>query len=134
MAGKKASMQDVLEQEGLAEDRQFIIETLERANQIRLQVGMQPDDDHEGSGLLRELYEAKQELAAIASVNGLEGLKHGKVVFTQRLQTGRSGVVLNKFIELLLASGVSAETIARCKDEATSTGPSFWVREISELK
>jgi hypothetical protein len=119
--GKKASLLEVLDQE--IEDKEEIALLLEQTLDLKMEVDRGTES----------LKEKKEQLATIAASNGLEGLRTGKVVFTQRLQEGKTKLDTEKLLQALLARGVQVDVIKESMAEARTTGDSFWVREIGSL-
>lgn len=138
--GKKNELQDVIElaELGTIEPKEAtdIVQLLELTAALKTQIGVEPDEKKgiAGSGLLREYKERKQELAIYQNTNGLEGLRHGKLVFTCSPRPGREKLDFEKFCQFLVSNGVKAELIAKGVAEHTSVGEGFYVNEITTLK
>lgn len=137
--GKKANMPDVIDQnldgvDGPIDSKELGL-ALEEALALKIQIGVEPDEKKniEGSGLLKKMHDMKETMAIIAATNGLEGLRHGQVAFTNRLQDGRSSLDTEKFCQELLAAGVKVDVITAAMKAATKTGEPFWVRQFSKI-
>lgn len=100
------------------------------------------DKKLEGSIAYR-LESTKDRLAEIQAEEGLEeGFRHGKVVFTARLTSGREKTDMAQFVQNLLKVGVSSASIKQCMDgnarkglpPAKVTGDDYWVRDLRILK
>lgn len=134
--GKKASLPDVMDVDELIHVREDVAMMLDHAITLKVRIGVQPDEKKHvaGSGLLKEMYDLKEALGAIVAEHGLDGLRFGHVVFTQRLQDGKAGLDTEKFCQELLARGVKAEVIVECAELAKKQGDSFWVRQVEALE
>lgn len=119
--GKKANLPEILDQD--IEGKDEIALLLERTLDAKIEVEQNT----------KFLNDCKEQLGEHTACNGLEGLRHGKVVFTQRLQDGRKILDTEKLCQELLTRGVKAEVIEESIKAATKQGESYWVREITSL-
>ena len=131
----KKDLVEILEVEGVDEANEIVL-LLEKTLDLKTTIGVAPDEKKGtvGSGLLKDYDESKKQLAISQMTNGLDGLRHNKIVFTSRLQDGRSKFDFEKFCQYLVSHGVKVELISDGIREYTSTGDSFYVNEITELK
>lgn len=133
---KTATLPQIMEQGSVEADaRSRATELLEHGTRLKSQIGEKPEPDKnkEGSGLLKELQDVKDELTMIQTTYGLEGVRHNNLVFIARLQDGRASTPMKEVVKELLARNVSIETINAAIIAATKTGDSFWVRDLEVL-
>ena len=120
--GKKASLPEVLDQ-GLDVDSEEVALLIEQGLELKNEAAK-----------FSELHkDVAEKLGEIAASNGLEGLRHNDIVFTQRLQDGKKSTDIEKFIQGLLSRGVMVDVITAAMKEAAKVGDSYWVRSISRL-
>src|SRR3990167_1530207 len=111
-----------------------LIETLDR---LQRQVGKAPDEKKgkEGSGLLAQIAEVKAKLSTIKLLEGLDGLRHNNLVFTDCAVPGRKSVDVQTLRVELAQEGVviPKELWEMCIERATKEGEGYYRRMLIDL-
>lgn len=130
---KGASLKDVLEMDdddlGGDVEPGDVVQMLEKADYLKKQL----DEKVEGS-MAYEYKQVKEQLSEIQSSNGLEGLRHNRIVFIARWQQGRTSFDQKKLAQELVMKGWDVGEVKSLMDRCTKQGEDFLVREIKELK
>lgn len=130
---KKKDLPEILETE--CEDKDKITLMLEKGLALKNQIGVQPDEKKniEGSGLLKEYHDLKEELGVMVKYYNFDGLRHNQIAYTVSPRDGRETVDIKVLAEGLVAAGVEPTVVKQCIENATKRGPGYYVREIVDL-
>ena len=116
------------------------VNLIEQLHDLQDKVGVKPDDKKgkEGTGLLAKIAEIKGQLSAIMAVEGLPGLRHNNLVFSDCWVDGRSSTSIKDLkIELaqegLLKTDADFELWEKCVKAATKTGDGYMRRMLTDL-
>lgn len=133
--GKKASLPEILELNDVSERDQAVL-WLEEAIELKTTIGKEPEKGKEGTGtgLLGKLAELKDRLFTFAGENGLEGIRHNKLVFSLQLVQGRETVDLDAVVNYLLEHGVEAKLVGEAIAQAKKRGENYWKKDLAILK
>lgn len=110
------------------EDAQRIEELLDEGMRIKNELNTKVPDS-KGA----RLEEIKTELNALQVCAGLDGFRHGRIVFVARQQDGKTTVDSKKRDRYLMEHGVTAALLTAATKHAEKTGDDFWVRELEVL-
>lgn len=142
MPKPKSSAEDLESKKRLPElletdldDRDEAVMLLEQLNQLQVQVGKKPDEkkNKEGSGLLKQIQEVKTKLSVILAMSGLNGLRHGSLVFSDCWVDGRPTLDVKALKIELASEGVDLELLNRCIEKCTKTGDGYLRRQLVNL-
>lgn len=107
-----------------------------RALELKNLIGVEPNpkEEKEGSGLLKEYFDLKEELA-VHQFQGKfkDGMRHDHIVFQMGWRPGRMSLVVADLELELVAAGLSPEVVKECITKATKAGAPFQVKEIIDL-
>lgn len=108
---------------------------LEKLNSLKAQVGRKPDNKKgkEGTGLLAEIEDVATQLSAIMAVEGLNGLRHNNLVFSDTWIEGRESVDLKALKIELVQAGVDLTLVNECIQKCTKTGEGYVRRMLTDL-
>lgn len=117
------------------EDKEEIVLKLEKMRSLKQQVGVEPNESKniEGSGLLKELYDIKQDLAAELSLSGLEGFRHNNLAFVSTHMPGRETLNTVVVMQQLVKAGVAPDVVKECFEAGRETGKGFYKHELVDL-
>lgn len=129
----RKDLPQILDQE--IEDKDDIVFKLERGLDLKKQIGTEPDEKKgvEGSGLLKEYYDIRKDLAADLVLSGLEGFRHNNVVFVSTHMPGRETLDAKRLVEELVARNIDPKVVAECMRLATVEGKGYYKNEIVDL-
>ncbi len=132
----KKDLVEILESSLEPSEREEIVTLLERAWDLKVEIGEEPDEKKgtDGTGMLGQLGQLKQQLSMMQQVHGLDGLRHNKLCFVLSERAGRDSFDTEKFFQELLSHGVKAEVIHAAAKVATKMGRPYYVKELKMLK
>jgi hypothetical protein len=113
-----------------------VVMLMERLQTLQNAVGVAPDEKNNkpGAGLLREINEIKSKLSTFIAVEGLEGLRHGKLVFSDNWMEGRSTVDIGALKLELVQHGVDLTLLNQLIEKCTKKGDGYMRRQLTEIK
>ena len=129
----KRSLPDVLELK--FEGCMDAVLLLEELAKIKGQIGTKPDEKKgkEGSGWLAQEAQIKQKLSAIMAVEGLTGLRHNNLVFSDVWMEGRASTPIQDLKIELVQAGVDLGLVNECIAKVTKTGDGYARRVLTDL-
>ncbi len=112
-----------------------VVLLLEELATIKGQIGTKPDQKKgkEGSGWLAQVDVIQQKLSAIMAVEGLAGLRHNNLVFSDCWVEGRATLDPKTLMIELAMEGVDTKIIQKCVDKATKKGDGYLRRTLTDL-
>ena len=128
------SLPEVLELHNLT-DREDVAVMLDQLFTLQAQLGRKPDNKkgRDGAGLLGQIDSIKQQLSSIIAVEGLDGLRHNNIAFTDCWVDGRVTVDVAELKTQLALEGVDLGLLNRSIEACTKRGDGYARRMLVDL-